>query len=346
MALKNKDNLKKYILPSVGILLIAALLIFDGVKRLDEKETEKSDVLMGTVVTQKLYGKGAEVTSAELTKALQNLENNILSWRVDSSDIAKINKAGKTEVSKETAEYIQKALDVSKKSNGALDITVGELSQLWDIGGQNAKVPSPDEINSVLKNLDYKKVSVENNTVKIGNGQKLDLGALGKGIACDSAKDILNNSKLSGAVVSVGGSILLWGDKPGGGDWRVAVRDPRGEQSDSTGVLSLSGGCVSTSGDYERVLESDGKKYHHILDPKTGYPADSGLMSVTIVSDSGLLSDALSTACFVLGKDEGMKLLKGFNAEGIFITTDKKVFVSDGLKNKFEIKNPDYTAVK
>lgn len=346
MALKNKDNLKKYILPSVGILLIAALLIFDGVKRLDEKETEKSDVLMGTVVTQKLYGKGAEVTSAELTKALQNLENNILSWRVDSSDIAKINKAGKTEVSKETAEYIQKALDVSRKSNGALDITVGELSQLWDIGGQNAKVPSPDEINSVLKNLDYKKVSVENNTVKIGNGQKLDIGALGKGIACDSAKDILNNSKLSGAVVSVGGSILLWGDKPGGGDWRVAVRDPRGEQSDSTGVLSLSGGCVSTSGDYERVLESDGKKYHHILDPKTGYPADSGLMSVTIVSDSGLLSDALSTACFVLGKDEGMKLLKGFNAEGIFITTDKKVFVSDGLKNKFEIKNPDYTAVK
>lgn len=345
MALKNKDKIKKYILSAVGILLIAALLIFDGVKRLDEKEIEKSDVLMGTVVTQKLYGKGAEETASELMKELQRLENDVLSWRVDSSDIAKINKSGKAEISKETADYIQKALEVADKSNGALDITVGELSQLWDIGGKNAKIPSPDEINSVLKNLDYKKVSVDNNTVTIGKNQKLDLGALGKGIACDSAKNILNSSDLSGAVVSVGGSVLLWGDKPGGGDWRVAVRDPRGEQSDSMGVLSLSGGCVSTSGDYERVIESGGKKFHHILDPKTGYPADSSLMSVTIVSDSGLLSDALSTACFVLGKDEGMKLLKEYNAEGIFITTDKNVYISDGLKGKFEIMNTDYTAV-
>lgn len=338
-----KGNVKKYILIALAVICVSLLLIADVLHNQNTAVTEKSDVAMGTVITSKLYGKGGEEITAKLTDEFNRLENNILSWRVSASDIAKINSNGSATVSSETVDYIKKAIAVSEKSGGALDITVGTLSKLWDIGGQNARVPSPDEITNALKNTDFRKIKIDNSTVTIGESQQLDLGALGKGIACDAAKKILDESELSGGVVSVGGSILLWGDKPDGGDWQIGVRDPRGEQTDSMGVLSLKNGCVSTSGDYERVLTVYGKNYHHILNPKTGYPAESSVISVTIVSDSGLLSDALSTACFVLGADDGMKLLKEFGAEGIFVTSDKRVIVSDGLKDKFTVKNTDYT---
>lgn len=340
--LKN-GNFKKFILIAAAVLCVSVLIIADFLYRSNTELTEKSDIAMGTVVTAKLYGKGGEVTTAKLKEAFDYLENDILSWRVDGSDIAKINSNGSAAVNGETVDYIKKAYDVAEKSGGALDITVGALSQLWDIGGQNAKVPSSDEISNALKFTDCRKIKIDGSTVSVGDGQQLDLGALGKGIGCDAAKKILDESKLSGGIVSVGGSILLWGNKPGGGDWQVAVRDPRGEQTDAMGVLSVSGGCVSTSGDYERVLTVDGKNYHHILDPKTGYPADSSVISVTVVSDSGLLSDALSTACFVLGAEDGIKLLDEYGASGIFITSDKRVIISDELRDKFTVKNISYT---
>lgn len=337
-----KENVKKYILIALAVICVSALLTADILHNQKTAETEKSDVAMGTVITSKLYGKGGDEVTAKLYDEFNRLENDVLSWRVPSSDIAKINDVGSAAVSGETIDYIKKSIDVSNKSSGALDITIGTLSKLWDIGGQSAKVPSPDEISAALKLTDCRKIKIDSSTVTIGEGQQLDLGALGKGIACDSAKKILDESDLSGGVISVGGSILLWGGKPEGGDWQVAVRDPRGEQTDAMGVLSVSEGCVSTSGDYERVLTANGKKYHHILNPKTGYPADSGVISVTVVSDSGLLSDALSTACFVLGAEDGMKLLNEFGADGIFITSDKRVIISDGLKDNFTVKNTDY----
>ena len=181
-------------------------------------------------------------------------------------------------------------------------------------------------------------------SIYIGDKCTLDLGAVGKGIACDVVQDYLKKQKeVSGAVIAVGGSILLYGSKADGSDWNVAVQNPRGQDGEAMGVLSLSGTTnVSTSGDYEKYFMQDGKRYHHILDPSTGYPADSGLISVTIVSDSGLLSDGLSTACFVLGKEKGEKLLETYGAEGVFIDQNKKVTVTKGLKDKFTILNKEY----
>ncbi len=181
-------------------------------------------------------------------------------------------------------------------------------------------------------------------SIYIGDKCTLDLGAVGKGIACDVVQDYLKKQKeVSGAVIAVGGSILLYGSKADGSDWNVAVQNPRGQDGEAMGVLSLSGTMnVSTSGDYEKYFMQDGKRYHHILDPSTGYPADSGLISVTIVSDSGLLSDGLSTACFVLGKEKGEKLLETYGAEGVFIDQNKKVTVTKGLKDKFTILNKEY----
>ena len=181
-------------------------------------------------------------------------------------------------------------------------------------------------------------------SIYIGDKCTLDLGAVGKGIACDVVQDYLKKQKeVSGAVIAVGGSILLYGSKADGSDWNVAVQNPRGQDGEAMGVLSLSDTTnVSTSGDYEKYFTQDGKRYHHILDPSTGYPADSGLISVTIVSDSGLLSDGLSTACFVLGKEKGEKLLETYGAEGVFIDQNKKVTVTKGLKDKFTILNKEY----
>ena len=147
---------------------------------------------------------------------------------------------------------------------------------------------------------------------------------------------------MSGGVISAGSSILTFGTKPDGSKFRVALRDPRGGQDDRIGIITATDTSISTSGDYEKYFEEDGVRYHHILDARTGYPADSGLISVTIVSDSGLLSDGLSTACFVLGKEKGEKLLETYGAEGVFIDQNKKVTVTKGLKDKFTILNKEY----
>ena len=173
---------------------------------------------------------------------------------------------------------------------------------------------------------------------------QLDLGAVGKGVALDEIlKTLEAHPEVSGAVISVGGSILTYGSKPEGGAWQIAVTDPL-DPSESVGVLTLDGGhCVSTSGDYERYVEVDGVRYHHILDPATGYPARSGLTSVTVVCDDGLNADGLSTACFVLGKEKAEELLKKYNADGLFVDDSDHVWMTEGMKERFQLLKDTYS---
>ena len=326
---------------AVALLLLIGLDFWRGQR---EASFEKSSLAMGTVVTAQLYGPDGEEAGGAIFDALQALEQERLSWRLSSSDIARINAAagGSVPVAPQTIGYLQQAATVSQKSGGAFDCTIGQLTQLWDIGGENARVPSQAEIDAALQTVGYQSVSLQGGQAAVAKGQALDLGAIGKGIACDEIAAMLEQSRLSGAVISVGGSILLWGQRPGGGDWKIGVRDPRGEASEQLGSFSLPGGYVSTSGNYERTLTVNGQTYHHILDPKTGYPADSGLISVTVMAPTGLLSDALSTACFVLGYQDSLPLLKEFHAEAIFVTQERAVFVTEGLRQSFTLTNGDY----
>lgn len=398
------------------------------------QEYNKTDFVMSTVLNEKIYG--TKDVTQDIKEELDKLENEQLSWREDSSIVSKINadaqKGTKTELDSDMTSWVEDSLELAKRSNGAFDPTIGRLTRLWNIEGDNPKVPSKQEIKNTLKDTGYTKIHLEkveskntattkknvdknikdnkgknedavkdtdnatvddvtkdtdntmsddvakytnsttandsaNNTGKnketsgdtgknnstneavsyiyIEDQCTLDLGAVGKGIACDVAQNYLKQQKeVSGAVIAVGGSILLYGSKPDGSNWNVAVQNPRGQDGEAMGVLSLSGITnVSTSGDYEKYFMQDGKRYHHILDPSTGYPAESGLISVTVVSDNGLLSDGLSTACFVLGKEKGQKLLETYGAEGIFIDQNKKVTVTKGLKDKFTILNEEYT---
>lgn len=351
------------------------------------QEYSKTDFVMSTVLSEKIYG--TKDVTQDIKEELDKLEKDQLSWREDHSVVSKINadaqKGIKTKLDSDMTSWVEDSLELAKRSNGAFDPTIGRLTRLWNIEGDNPKVPSKQEIKNTLEDTGYTKIHLEkvesqntantkknvdkdikDNTAKnketsedtskntntnesvssiyIGDKCTLDLGAVGKGIACDVVQDYLKKQKeVSGAVIAVGGSILLYGSKADGSDWNVAVQNPRGQDGEAMGVLSLSGTTnVSTSGDYEKYFMQDGKRYHHILDPSTGYPADSGLISVTIVSDSGLLSDGLSTACFVLGKEKEEKLLETYGAEGVFIDQNKKVTVTKGLKDKFTILNKEY----
>ena len=208
-------------------------------------------------------------------------------------------------------------------------------------------MPEQEEIDELLPYVGYKNLEVNDDGALIPEGFKIDLGAVGKGIGCDISKEILDKNDVDGAVISVGGSILVYGQKPDKSPWKIAITDPRGEDESSIlGGLTIDKDCyISTSGDYEKYIMKDGVRYHHILDPSTGYPADSGLISVTIVCDNGLLSDGLSTACFILGLEKSQSLLEKYNAEAVFVDKDKNVYMTDGMKDMFELTNDNYKIV-
>lgn len=186
-----------------------------------------------------------------------------------------------------------------------------------------------------MQNTGYERLEIAGDGIRLPVGMSLDLGAVGKGIACDRIRQYLEEKEVSGAVISVGGSILTFGQKPDGTNWQVGIVNPL-QTEQTIGILSLNGQwCVSTSGDYERFVEVDDFRYHHILDPATGYPADSGVRSVTILCKSGILSDALSTACFVLGTEKGMELAESYGAEALFVDAQGKIYMTEGMKQYF-----------
>lgn len=336
-------------------------------------ETSLQTFAMGSYVRQTAWGPGGKAAMEAASQAAAELENRI-SWRREG-DIAKMNSQAGGEpvtVDESTAigELLDELLELCERSGGALDITIGPVSRLWDFDGE-PRVPGEDELKEALALVGHTKLSMESEEYMYGEdradgshmdclgtryrvslkepGMALDLGAVGKGAACDAAAASYRQAGVRGAVAAVGGSVGLYGEKPGGKAFRVSVRDPKGDQAGSLGVLELPGGYVSTSGSYEKYFEQNGERYHHILDPRTGYPAESGLVSVTVWCPPdmdwewpGALSDGLATACFVLGLEDGQKLLEGYGAEGIFITGGGAVAVTPGLEGRFSLTASGY----
>ncbi|MBQ8822203.1 MAG: FAD:protein FMN transferase [Lachnospiraceae bacterium] len=298
-------------------------------------------VSMGTVVGVNLYVEDMELgeeTQTLIAQELTRLEDEMLSYRVEGSEIWEINHSGgePVQLSDMLYRYLSDIWELSEKSGGALDVTVGEVTRLWNIdtyagSPEGFALPEEETLAAALENVGYEKI-VMKQSLTMPRGMTIDLGAVGKGIACDVIQDILEEQRIPAAVISVGGSNLIWGKKENGLGWMIGVTHPR-EEGTYLGYLRLEGGCfVATSGDYERYVKVDGERYHHIMDPDTGYPAKSGVCSVTIVSDSGLLCDALSTACFVLGKNEGVKLAEQCGAEALFVEEDGTVTMTEGMK--------------
>ena len=313
----------------------------------DVEKYTNADFAMDTVVSETLYTSGADINT-QIGEKLREMETTLLSWTEENSQISQLNNAdGKTmEVSDDLAADLEKIRQLSQDSNGAFDPTLGKIIRLWDIAGENPHVPDQSEIDTLLPEVGYEKIQVDGNNVTLLDGCTLDLGAVGKGMGCDQIMDYLQTQPdVFGMILNLGGSsVMTYGEKPDGSSWKVALTDPRDTEGGYLGAITLDANqFLSTSGDYEKYFIEDGIRYHHILDPKTGYPVQNGLTSVTIVCDQGYLADGLSTACFVLGMDAAKPLLEKYGAEAVFVDEDKNVYVTSGLMDKFELMKDGYT---
>lgn len=337
----------------LGMLVLAGLLIVwyqgtggSGGETAEGQDNTTYSFAMGTSVSVTLYDSD-DAEQAAVEQEIQTLDTDILSWRKEGSELYELNhtyRVGETYTLSDTLyTALVQATNVCRDSSGALDITIRPLASLWNIEDATAedfRVPSDAAIADTLESVGYESVSFAEDTAVViaDEGRILDLGAVGKGFALDVVRERLKADGVKGAAISVGGSVLVYGEKSDGSEFRVGIRDPQGTSEDMIGYLTFAAGtdmCISTSGDYEKYIEKDGKRYHHILDRSTGYPADAGLSSVTVVCGNGLYSDALSTACFVLGYEKSLALLEKYDAEAVFIDKDGQITVTDGLKLQF-----------
>ncbi len=341
----------------------------------DGRESAIRDYRMGTSVSVTVYGVEAEQSAALAFECIDRLDGQVFTLEIDR--LAANYKVGEPyKVSDELYNALSQSLDICADSDGALEITIEPLNKLWGIEAKydGFHVPGDDEISAALELVGYENISVYKDK-SIGSGkdnnkdnskdssnsnnvnncsneagyilidkENIDfaIGAVGKGYTLDIIREQLEKSKAQGACVAIGGSILVYGSKTNGEGFTVGIRNPRGDETELIGHLTFGAdetACISTSGDYEKYVEADGTRYHHIFDRSTGYPARSGLISVTVVCRSGLCSDGLSTACFVLGYDKSLELLEKYNADAVFVEDDGTVIITDGLKGKFVPEN-------
>lgn len=321
---------KKRIIGAVALVLVIAICagvaVYISDRNKEFNSVQKLSVAMNTVVTQKIYGEIPGPHLEPIKSIVESIEN-VISCKDEKTTLSRLNREG---VINDVfiAEALRVCLEVSEKSGGAFDVSMGKLSEMWAIGTENARVPSDEEVQTLLSQCGYEKITVEGNKITVAEGVSIDMGAVGKGLACDYIMAYLRSKgDIDGAVISVGGSIVTYGKHNKAGEpWRVGIRHPR-KDNEYLGIISMTEGFVSTSGDYERYFEEDGVRYHHILDGNTGYPCDSGLISVTVVCDSGILSDALSTACLVLGREKAEALLNEYGAAGVLVDKNMNITV-------------------
>ena len=296
---------------------------------------------MTTTMQLGAYGDRAAEAVQAAAEEIVRLDK-LLSVGNPESEIAKINAEGEGEVSADTLAMLKKAVKVHERSGGALDISVYPMMELWGFTTEEYRVPSQEEIDGILPLVDQDLMEIEEREegalVRLAEGQGIDLGAVAKGFTSDRVAQIFRSYGLESGLIYLGGNVHCLGSKPGGADWRIGIQDP-GNSAGIVGVLAVSGKAVITSGAYERYFkdEETGKTYHHILDPATGCPAETGISSVTIVSPDGTLADSLSTACFVMGLDESVEYWReyGDDFEMIIMDDDGLIHLTEGLEKSF-----------
>lgn len=325
----------------------------------NDQAIEKQALKMDTVMDLRVYGPKASEAIDAAYKRIDEIEQ-MASADIKTSDVSLINQAaGKdyVKVHPEIIKMLNTALKYSKLSDGAFDITVGPLIKLWGIGTESERLPSDAEIKAKLPLVGYKNISIneQDSSVKLmKEGMAIDLGGIAKGFTADEIVKVFKKYGIKNALINLGGStIYTMGKKPDGTLWSVAIQHPRKDKNQGyLGIIRLPESSLSTSGDYERFFIKDGKRYHHILDPFTGYPADAGVMSDTIIIDSNtpdanMLADTLTKLTFVSGVEKGMKIIDSLPGVSCMAeTTDFKVYTSKAWKANVENLSPEFTMVK
>ena len=298
-----------------------------------EKPQEISLFAMDTYMTLAAYGDDADDALTAASREINRLEAT-LSRTIDTSDVSRLNAGEAVVVQPETRALLERALTLSGETGGTFDMTVAPLVALWGITSDAPRVPSQEEIDALLPLVGGEHVHMDD-AVTLDTGCAVDLGGIAKGYASQQVADILRAHGVTSAVVSLGGNVYVCGSKPDGTPWNVGIQDPAG--SGYAAMVSLTDRFAVTSGGYQRYFEQDGVRYHHILDPKTGCPAESGLLSVSVVSEDDTLADALSTALFVMGFDEGQALWRSGTLpfEAVWMLQDGSVYLTPGLSGSY-----------
>jgi len=294
---------------------------------------EATGFYFDTVISIRVYGKDAQRLSEECMELAGHYEQT-LSATLKGSDIWKINHSGGTwvTVDGDTLALINTALAFASLSEGSVDPTIGGLSRLWNFGSGNEEiVPSRQQIEEELEHIDYHAVKVRDNQVMLTDPEaQIDLGFIAKGFIGDKIKEYLESQGIENALINLGGNVVTLGGKPDGTPFCIGIRDPFKKDGSPVLTLDLSGRSVVSSGNYERFFEKDGKLYHHILSTLTGYPTESGLAQVTVISPDSTRADALSTLCFISGYEKAVSLLKNYpDIQAIFVTEDGRILYAN-----------------
>ncbi len=315
------------------LFFLPVLLLAGGCKKPAEPIT-KTAFSFDTVIQITLYDPSKEALIDDCFTMAADYEK-LLSPTVEGSDIRNINQAKGTAVpvSEDTLALIEKGISYSRLSEGAFDITLGNLIGLWDISGNPGIVPSPEEIASALSHTGIDLISLQENQVTLADPEAgLDLGGIAKGFIADQMKEYLNQQGVTEGIINLGGNVLVLGPKSDGSPYVIGIQKPFSGEGTSLLSVEITGGTVVSSGVYERYFQVGDTVYHHILDPASGYPYQNGLYSVTILCQSSADADALSTACFGLGLEEGLALVETLpDTEAVFITDTYQVVVSSGM---------------
>lgn len=306
----------------------------------NEKVKETKNVFaMNTYITLTAYGEKAGTALDEAEDRIKNLES-LLSVTDENSEIYAVNHSSGTPVrlSSDTERILSFALDMAQKTNGALEPTIYPVLTAWGFTTESYQIPTREKINQLLQSVDFHRVQIKNHSLALPDGMQLDLGAVAKGYTGDEIANLLKNSGVTSAIINLGGNVQTIGTRPDGSMWRVGLKAP--DADGHIGILEVSDCAVITSGGYQKYfIGEDGKQYHHIIDPATGRPAESGLVFVTIIGKEGKLCDALSTALFVMGTEDAILYWKQYGDFEMILLTDKdEIYITEGLENRFTLQ--------
>ncbi len=332
---------------SILLPLAVVILLLTGCG--EENENNSNDIVnddpvtteifaMDTYMTLTAYGENAQTAVDDAVNYINDLDA-MLSTGIETSEISLLNTNGEYSLSTDAATILESALEVTSLTNGAFNPTIYPIMTAWGFPTQEFRVPSDDELQNLLELTDVSAINFNEETGEVSfdtAGMAIDLGGIVKGYVAEKVAEIFTNDGVTSGIASLGGDVQTLGLKPDGSTWRVALQNPDAD-GDYLGILEVGEIAVVTSGDYERYFEEDGVTYHHIIDPSTGYPAMTGLHSVTVISEDGTLADGLSTALFVMGLDEANDFWRENNDlfDAIFLDDDGILYVTAGIADCF-----------
>lgn len=343
--------MKRKVLTAAGIC-IGILILTEGSRYfVQNQKCQKQLFAMDTYMEFTAYGKNSEKAVDAAIEEVQKLDA-MLSAENSKSEVYALNEQGNLQATDDLAELILRGKEIYQETDGLFDDTIYPVMKLWGFPTGNYHVPTAAEVQKKLALMDGNKVEIQTRDsdekgrdskektkfVTLGADQQIDFGGIAKGYTGQKLAELFQEYGVSSALVSLGGNIQAIGTKPDGSSWKVGIRDPKGGQQDYIGVLSVENQAVVTSGGYERYFEEDGKTYIHIINPRTGYPADGDLLSVTIVSRDGTLADGMSTALYIMGYEKACQFWRQHREEFnvILVTDDGKIHISENLKENFQ----------